>query len=142
PRLRAAKPVAPTRGHSGGVQDAFLGEAPLELPGDERLVRFAQEPFLRRKIEVLRELLCDRAPTALQLPLLPIARDRLLETLPINPVVLVERRVLGHDDRPLQMRRDARQRRPGPRRPEGLALLGSLGPPLLDEQAGRRILLR
>src|SRR5438093_4553657 len=89
-RLGAENPVAPLRDIQVELQDSFLGEAPLELPSDQRLVRFAQEPFLRRKKEVLRELLCDRAPTALQLPLLPIARDRVLAALPLKPVVLVE----------------------------------------------------
>src|SRR2546425_9523384 len=118
-RLGAEDLVAPFRDVQVEFQDAFLGEAPLELPGDQRFMHFAQEALLGGEVEVLRQLLRDRAPPALQLSLLPIARERLLEALPIKPVVLVERRVLRHDDRPLQMRRDARQRRPGPGRPTG-----------------------
>src|SRR2546428_6454315 len=98
-RLGAEDLVAPFRDVQVEFQDAFLGEAPLELPGDQRFMHFAQEALLGGEVEVLRQLLRDRAPPALQLSLLPIARERILEALPIKPVVLVERRVLGHDDR-------------------------------------------
>src|SRR2546422_6693053 len=40
-----------------------------------------RSPLLGGEVEVLRQLLRDRAPPALHLPLLPIARERLLEAL-------------------------------------------------------------
>ena len=138
-RLGAEDPVAPFRYVQIEFQDALLGKTPLDLPRDQRLMGFPQEILLGGEIEVLRELLRDRAATPAQLALLPVACECLLEAFPIKPMVLVERRVFRHDDRLLQMGRDARQRHPGPGQREGPAFLGGLGPPRLDQHGGARI---
>src|SRR5207237_1020196 len=95
-------------------QNACLRKTPLNLPCDQRLAGLSEETLLGGEVEVLRQLLRDRAAAPAQGALLPIVRDGLREAFPINPVVLVERGVFGRDDRLWQMGRDKRQRHPGP----------------------------
>src|SRR3989442_7674959 len=97
-------------------QDLALGEALLELDGDNGFLHFSLEAAEAGTLEgatahviaqeqVARELLCQRA-RATPLPVDDVSHRRNQDPRNAEPEVLLERRVLGGDDRLSQGGRD------------------------------------
>ena len=70
------------------------------------LAQLAQRVLRRRQIQVLRQLLRDRAAAAHEPPARPVDLERLLQLLEVHALVLPERVVFGDEDGALQVGRD------------------------------------
>src|SRR5207249_11600931 len=74
----------------------------------------SQEVLFWREIKVLRELLSDGASTATQLSAIPVPRRCAAHAFPVKTVMMIKSGVFRHDDGPLQLPRDPRERHPDP----------------------------
>jgi len=132
--------VAPLDDVEVDLEDARLGQVIFEREGDQDLAQLADEAAPRRQVQVLGQLLGDRAAADRHRALVPVGRDRVLERMQVDAVVAVEAFVLGVDHRGAQVARDRRQRPPLPLERERLA--GGLGvrAPQVDERRRGRVL--
>jgi hypothetical protein len=105
----AASAAAEVDGVEVALEDLLLGELPLQLEAEERLLRLARERALLREVEDLDVLLGDRrgALGGVGAGVAPRGPD---DALQVQPVVAVERPVLGGDDGLLHVLRHVRQR--------------------------------
>ena len=87
--LGAEHAVAPLDDVQVELEDALLRQVILERERDQHLARLAEDAALRRQVEVLRELLRDRAAADLARPSRSVC-DRLLDRAPVDAVVRVE----------------------------------------------------
>ena len=95
------------------LEQPLLGDLPLDVGGEERLVRLARQRPLAPHDAVLDHLLGDRAP-ALHLPAAQVGPGRAQQPDRIDAAVLQEARVLGGHYRLDQAARIGRQRQRSP----------------------------
>ena len=138
-RLRAVDAVAPLDHVEVDLEDARLAQRRLEPPRDEQLAQLAQRVLRRRQVEVLRQLLRDRAAAAEERALLEVPLERLADLLDVDPLVLPEAGVLRDEHGPLECRRDPAVAHPPLLAARRLALGARLGGPQLDEGGRRRV---
>ena len=117
-------------------QDPLLRERPLEPHREQRLPDLPPQALLGAEPQVLGELLRDGRRAAGEAVVLEIVPGRVLDRVPVDPLVPVEVPVLGEDHRLQQPARDPLQGDGDLARAEGAALLPGLGAALLD-QGGR-----
>jgi hypothetical protein len=80
-----------------GLEDPILGERALDVERVEQLAQLPHERALVARVEVLRELLRDRAAAAQRSALVRPRRECHVHLLDVVAVVRVEARVLGRD---------------------------------------------
>src|SRR5436190_341073 len=90
----AENPIAPFDDVEIELEDAALVEHRLEHQGDQRFFRLAPIASLRRKKQILRELLRDRRAAGDHTAATHVLVDRLLDSVPVEAFVLYELRVL------------------------------------------------
>jgi hypothetical protein len=87
------------------LEDLLLGQAVLDLEGEQRLVELAREGLLRREEEVARHLHGDGARSLPPPARYQVRPGRAHHTDIVDPRVLVEAFVLGRDHRVLELLR-------------------------------------
>src|SRR5437764_632617 len=117
-RVRAPHARAPLRSSEIELEDPVLGQRELEAQRGHRLLQLPQRIARRREVQVLRELLCDRARAAQPLAVVPRRRDRPHQAPAavraervgdlgrLDAVMSAKPRILSDDDHALQQRRD------------------------------------
>jgi hypothetical protein len=111
-RLTSEDPVAPFDHVQINLENAPLGECRLESSRDHHFLELAQGVLRRREIEILRELLRDRAGAAGELPFFPIGFERRANLREVDAFVIEKRAVLSHEHGPTQRTGDSRIRDP------------------------------
>jgi len=120
-RVRAPHARTPFRGREIEFEDPVFGQRELEAQRGHRLLQLAQRIARRREVQVLRELLRDRARAAQPLAVAPRRRQRSHQPPPapapvraervgdlgrVDPVVSPKSRILSDDHHALQQGRD------------------------------------
>ncbi len=111
-RLRAVHAIAPLDHVEIHLENAALAESALQANRQQNLRHLAERIARGAEVQVLRELLRDRAPAADDTLLLPVHARGLLHLGQVESVVSIERRVLTHENRTPQARRDTLDRHP------------------------------
>src|SRR5205085_1477360 len=93
-RLGAVDPVAPLDYVQIEFEDARLLQLRFQPPRNDELAQLAQRVLRWREIEVLRQLLRDRAAAAQQPAARPVELDRLLQLIDVDAFVPPESIVL------------------------------------------------
>ncbi len=135
-RFRTVDPVPPFDHIQIELEDSLLGELSLESSRDQQLPDFANGVLRRRQVEILRQLLRNRAGAARELHPLEVRLHRFLELLVVDTFVLPERAVFGHDHGAFELRGYSCVRHPPLDTARLLALLARLARPKLDERGG------
>jgi hypothetical protein len=104
--------VAPLDHIQIDLEYALLGHQRFEHRGNHRFLRLSPPRALARKKQVLRQLLRDGGAPRDDVTLAPVALPRLLDTIPVEAVVLQEFCVFGGYQRAFQMWRDFLIRHP------------------------------
>ncbi len=138
-RFRPVDPVPPLDQVQVQLEDPALVQLRFEPPRDEHLAKLAHGILRWREVQVLCELLRDRAGATHELAPLDVDLQRLADLPEVDPGVSPESGVLRHDNRTRQVRRDAVVAHPPVHAPGRLPLRACLGRPQLHERGGRRI---
>jgi RNase P subunit RPR2 len=123
------------------LEDSALRQRRFQTARDHQLFQLADRIARRRQVQVLRQLLRDRACAAREAPLLPVGFQRRAKLLQIDAVVLEKRCVFGHEHRTPQVTRELRVRHPPLVYGEGSTCLLRLAFSELDECGRPRVLV-
>ncbi len=139
--LRPEDPVPPLDHVQIDFENPRLGERRLEAAGDDELAQLAQRAARGRQVEILRQLLGNRAGAANGTTLLPVDAHRLAKLFQVDPLVIPECSVLRHQNRPLQRLGDSGIRDPSLDVAYALPFTGRRGGSQLHERGCRGIRL-
>src|SRR5207248_1831489 len=108
-RLDPIGPIAVVNPIEIGLEDLCLRVLMLDLDREDRLVQLAQDRPIFREVEVLDELLRDRAAALVETQMQQVIQAGLARAQQVQTAVLIKATVLDGDGRLLHRRRDLLQ---------------------------------